>query len=200
MVTSGSGGGLRERKKAKTREAIVEAAIDLFERHGYEATTVEDIAAAADVSPRTFFRYFESKLDVVFAPKTDDAHDVEALVAARPADERPIEAFRQVLRTELAAALCEDELRARQFRVVMRTPALRSFAHEHFNEHRDEFAKVFATRLGLTADSLAPQVMATAVSGVMWTVIDRWVDEDAPPQRLADLLDEAFDLLATGLA
>ena len=64
--------GLRERKKAHTRESIIDAAIDLFERNGFDATTVEEIAAAADISPRTFFRYFESKIDVVMAEKGEN--------------------------------------------------------------------------------------------------------------------------------
>jgi hypothetical protein len=89
---------------------------------------------------------------------------------------------------------------SRQFRLVMTTPSLRSFAHEHFNEHRDEFAHVFAKRLGVADDALAPQVMASAASAVVWTAIDRWVDEGATNERLAVILDEAFELLAGGLA
>src|SRR5262245_53061416 len=68
--------GLRERKKARTREAILEAALDLFEHKGYDSTTIEEIAEAADISPRTFFRYFETKLDLVMVDKDfDDAGD-----------------------------------------------------------------------------------------------------------------------------
>jgi AcrR family transcriptional regulator len=191
--------GLRERKKARTREAIINAAIDLFEQQGYDATTVEEIAAGADVSERTFFRYFESKLDVVMAQKTGATPDLEAHLANRPPEERPLEAFRQVLLEELREVLAGDELRVRQFQVVMRTPALRSFAHEHFNEHRDELARAFAKRMELPDDALAPQVMATAAAGVVWTVIDRWVADGAAPARLAPLLEEGFRLLATGL-
>jgi AcrR family transcriptional regulator len=200
VVTSAGCGGLRERKKAQTRDAIIEAALELFERKGYDETTVEEIASAADVSQRTFFRYFESKLEVVMAPKSEeDGHDIESLIAGRPDRETPIEAFRNVVRDELGGVLQAGDLRARQFQVAMRTPSLRSHAHEHFNEHRDEFAAVFAKRLGVPEDDLAPQVMATTVSGVVWTVIDRWVDEGAVPERLMPLLDQAFDLLGPGL-
>ena len=191
--------GLRQRKKAQTRDAIIEAALDLFERQGYDHTTVEEIAAAADVSQRTFFRYFDSKLEVVMAPKTEAAHDIEELVAARPPDESPIEAFRNVVRDELKSVIDNGDVRTRQFQLVMRTPSLRSSAHEHFNEHRDEFARVFAKRLDVPDNALAPQVMATAVSGVLWTVVDRWVEEGAVPNRLTSLIDEAFELLAKGL-
>jgi AcrR family transcriptional regulator len=194
-------GGLRERKKARTREAIVLAAIDLFERQGFDATTVEDIAAAADVSQRTFFRYFDSKLDVVMAPKHDDEFDFQQAIVDRPADETPLEAFRRVIMQELSVLLgSEDALMIRQFRLAMTTPTLRSFARAHFDEHRDDFATAFAVRLGVPADSLAPQVMATTASGALWTVIDRWVDEGANFERLVPLFDEAFDLLARGLS
>src|ERR671911_220241 len=90
-VPSGCGPpGLRERKKARTHEAIVDAALDLFERKGYEATTVEDIAAAADVSPRTFFRYFDSKVDLILAKNHETNVGLGALLAERPAGEGPV--------------------------------------------------------------------------------------------------------------
>jgi transcriptional regulator GlxA family with amidase domain len=82
--------GLRERKKARTREAIVDAALALFERKGFDATTIEDIAAAADVSPRTFFRYFDSKVDLVLAKNHEKNHGLGELIAERPADEGPV--------------------------------------------------------------------------------------------------------------
>ena len=110
VVTGGSCspfGGLRERKKAHTRESIIDAAIDLFERNGFDATTVEEIAAAADISPRTFFRYFESKIDVVMAEKGDDHPGIETLLLARPPTEGPVEAMHQVVRTELGQSLAD---------------------------------------------------------------------------------------------
>jgi AcrR family transcriptional regulator len=199
VVTPGRTTGLRERKKAQTRDAIIEAALDLFERKGYDETTVEEIAAAADVSERTFFRYFDSKMDVVMADKHRD-QTLEEVIDQRPAHESPIEAFRNAIRDELGPALQADDIRVRQFRVTMSTPSLRSAAHEHFNEHHDEIANVFARRLDVPIDALAPQVMATAVAGVMWTVVDRWVAEGKGPERLLELLDEAFDLLGPGFS
>ena len=89
--------GLRERKKARTREAIIDAALDLFGRKGFDATTIEDIAAAADVSPRTFFRYFDSKVDLVMAHNEAHGDKIAPLIAARPASEGPLEALRQVM-------------------------------------------------------------------------------------------------------
>src|SRR5690348_3677843 len=86
--------GLRERKKQRTRDALVRAALELFATHGYERTTVDDIAAAVDVSQRTFFRYFASKEEVAFfVPRLAESRVVEA-VRGRPAGEAPLEALR----------------------------------------------------------------------------------------------------------
>jgi len=192
--------GLRELKKARTREAIIDAAVELFERDGFDATTVEEIAAAADVSPRTFFRYFESKLDVVMAEKGNVGDDLEALVAARPPEEGPVEAMYQVMRRKLVDALADEAgLVFRQYRVVMATPSLRALALEHFHEHRDKLATVFAARLGADANALRPHVLAAAAATTAWTVIDRWVAQGATPDRLLPMFDDAFGLLASAL-
>ncbi|HEY8524508.1 MAG TPA: TetR family transcriptional regulator [Acidimicrobiales bacterium] len=190
--------GLRERKKARTREAIIEAALELFERDGFEATTVEDIAAAADVSPRTFFRYFDTKLDVVMARNVDDGFDLEPLVAAEEGV-GPVEAVHQVIRRKLLAKLEQgDDSVLRELRVVLRSPELRSTCIERFHDHLDGLAAVFAERLG-TEDDFAPYVMAGAVSATLLAVMDQWVAEGARTERLVPLLDEAFALLAGGL-
>jgi AcrR family transcriptional regulator len=191
--------GLRERKKAHTREAIIDAAVELFERNGFDATTVEDIAAAADVSPRTFFRYFDSKLDVVMADKQADQQQLDALIEARPAAEGPIEAVRHVLRGELGRVLADDRgLLMRQYRLVMTTPSLRALALEHFHEHQDELARGLAARLGVDDAALRPHVIAAAVATTAWTVIDRWVVAGAQPDRLLPMIDEGFALLESG--
>jgi AcrR family transcriptional regulator len=191
--------GLRERKKARTREAIIEAALDLFERQGYEATTVEDIAAAADVSPRTFFRYFETKLDVVMARNVEEGFDFETLGAAL-ADVGPIEAVHQVIRHKLVTKLqASDDSVLRELRVVMATPSLRSICVERFHEHHEGLAAVFSERLGVDQGSFGPYVMAGAISATLLAVMDRWVAEGSRADRLVALLDEGFALLAGGL-
>lgn len=98
-VADDTGGTLRERKRARTRQALVDAALDLFQRNGYERTTVADIAAAADVGARTFFSYFPSKEDLLF-PEVDDRVriSVEAIDDRRP-DERPVDVLLRGLRT-----------------------------------------------------------------------------------------------------
>src|SRR5262245_11731197 len=185
--------GLRERKKAHTREAIIEAAIELFEQKGFDETTVEDIAAAADVSPRTFFRYFDSKLDVVMASKHPEDENLAELVIARPADEGPIEAVYQVLREKLGEMVDESSpLMLRQYRVLLTLPNLRAVALDHFHEHKEQIAAALATQLGVDDDALQPNVIAAAIATAAWNIVDRWVADGARPERLVPLLDEGF--------
>jgi AcrR family transcriptional regulator len=190
---------LRERKKARTREAIIDAALDLFERNGYDDTTIEEIAAAADVSPRTFFRYFESKLELVMV-RSDSTHDdLGPALAARPADEGLLEAIRQVMKTQLDAQLA-DPLVLREFQVMLSTPSLRTMAREHFYEEEAGLARAVAGRLGLAEDNLSVHVISGIIASALWATVNRWVAEGAVLDQLWPMLDEAFGILAGGLA
>lgn len=191
--------GLRERKKARTREAIIDAALDLFAAKGFEATTVEDIAAAAEVSPRTFFRYFESKLDLVMARTGDQHEDIGPLVAARPPDEDVLDAVRAVIVAQLGDDLHDPRL-AREVQVMLTDPTLRKLARDHFEDEVAGLGAVVAERLGLDADDLAAHVVAGSVSSALWIAVNRWVGEGSgEPDRLVPMIDETFALLAGGL-
>jgi AcrR family transcriptional regulator len=191
--------GLRERKKAQTYDAIIGAALELFERNGYDATTVEEIADAADVSPRTFFRYFDAKVETVMGHKDDRGSELGALIAERPPGEGPIEAFRQVMREVFGPMITDDPISTRQIKVMLGTPSLRAMAREHFHEHESELAQVFAERAGASTDALRIHVTAAAVGSTMWIVIGRWVTENGSTDQLVPMIDEAFGLLAEGL-
>jgi AcrR family transcriptional regulator len=190
--------GLRERKKARTHEAIIDAALDLFERNGYDATTVEDIAAAADVSPRTFFRYFESKLDLVMARSGTKDASLGPSIAARPAGEGILDAVRQVMRVELEEQLA-DPLVVRELQVMLTTPSLRNLAREHFYREEAEMIGAVADRLGLQPDDLTAHVTAGVIASALWITVNRWVATGAAPERLWPMIDEAFAILADGL-
>lgn len=190
--------GLRERKKARTREAIIEAALDLFERNGYDATTVEEIAAAAEVSPRTFFRYFESKLDLVMARSGEKHAGLGPLLASRPAGEGLVEAVREAMRAELAAQLA-DPLVRREFQVMLTTPSLRILAREHFYEEEAEMVPAVADRLGRRDDDLVAQVAAGVIASALWVAVNRWVVEGADLDRLDPMIDAAFAVLTDGV-
>jgi AcrR family transcriptional regulator len=189
---------LRERKKARTREALMDAALDLFEQKGYDATTVEDIAAAADVSPRTFFRYFESKLDLIMA-RSDTKHtELGPLLMARPPEESLLGAMREVVRDELDTQL-EDPRVQREFQVMLSTPSLRHLAREHFYEEEAQMVGAIAARLGVPEDSLVAHVVTSMVASAMWATVNRWINEGGEPARLSEMFDEAFALLAEGV-
>lgn len=190
--------GLRERKKLQTRAAIVDAALELFERKGFEATTVEDIAAAADVSPRTFFRYFESKQDVVLAKTNEKRDGLSTLLAARPPEEPPLEALRRTIVGVISEMLSSDDGALREMKVMMGTPELRNLALDHFHEHQDELAVALAGRMGVPPDSFSPGLLAGVVSTSLWATVNRWVAEGADPARMVPMIDEVFDLLASG--
>ncbi|QFG21224.1 TetR family transcriptional regulator [Actinomadura sp. WMMB 499] len=125
-----STGGVRERKKRRTRMALIDAALELFVRDGYEETTIDEIVAALPVSQRTFFRYFASKEDVVLDQVSERYRAVEEALAKRPAGERPFTALFEALRTVLQTVAAGDEEEVVRFRrirqVIEATPALLS--------------------------------------------------------------------------
>src|SRR5690348_7694549 len=120
--------GLRERKKRRTREALIDAALDLFLTRGYDATTIDEIVAAVDVSQRTFFRYFAGKEDVALAFLTEYDEIFVAAVAARPGGEPPLVSMRIALHAWLGAIEDGDEQHTSRFRALRRiiedTPVL----------------------------------------------------------------------------
>jgi AcrR family transcriptional regulator len=163
-MTSSLPAGLRERKKAKTRAAIREHAMRLFDEQGYAATTVDQIAEAAEVSPSTFFRYFPTKEDVVL---TDD-YDEPILDAfrAQPPEVHPAEAMIRAIR-EVFAAVTPAEWKAeqRRQRLVYLEPELQSRAMQQYVTMIGLVAAVIAERAGLPADDFSARVSAGALIG-----------------------------------
>src|SRR5579862_3069733 len=143
--------GLRERKKAKTRASIREHALRLFREQGYAKTTVEEIAAAAEVSPSTFFRYFPTKEDVVL----QDDMDLLAIEAfeRQPASLSPIAAFRAAA-AETAAAMTEEELArlAETTELMLTVPEIRARAVDEFSRTIQVIAAAAARRTGRDPD------------------------------------------------
>ena len=157
--------GLRERKKARTKASIQQHAMRLFEQQGYQATTVEQIAEAAEVSPSTFFRYFPTKEDVVLY----DVLDPPALAAfrAQPAELSPIQALRGAMRAVFAELPAEDlEVQQERDRLIRSVPELRARMLDEFARNLDLLAEIVAERVGRRADDLAVRTLAGAVIGV----------------------------------
>src|SRR5215469_7519868 len=163
MITQSS---LRERKKARTRAAIREHALRLFREQGYAATTVEDIAAAAEVSPSTFFRYFPTKEDVVL----QDDLDVRMLEAMsrQPPDVAPLAAIRAAAR-EALASFSEDELAQIRLttELTLTAPEIRARSMDEFARTMDVIAAAISQRVGRSPQDTQVRVMAGAVIGVI---------------------------------
>jgi AcrR family transcriptional regulator len=185
---------LRGRKRTRTRLMIQGEAMRLIAAKGYENTTVDDIAYAAAISPRTFFRYFPTKEDVVMWDEYDPI--VPDLFEARPADEPLAESLRAVLNEALGGLYARDRdellLRARLLTTV---PELGARLREEQRTGAKRMAEQLATRRGRPADDLAVQVLAAAFSAAIIVALERWVEDDGKSDLL-ELLDRALESLA----
>jgi AcrR family transcriptional regulator len=190
-------GGLRERKKARTRAAIREHALRLFREQGYHATTVEQIAEAAEVSPSTFFRYFPTKEDVVL----QDDFDVVTLAAFehQPAELSPIAAFRAAW-AETYAALTEEELARLEetSAMTMAIPELRARAVDELTRTIDVAARATAKRTGRDPDDFAVRNLVGAIIGVIMSATLPWTEAHHKPDMFGRV-DEALAHLEAGL-
>ncbi len=187
--------GLRARRRARTRTALLDAAADLFARRGYRATTVEDLAAAAEVAPRTFFRYFASKEEVLFAPYEAALQRWLDEVEAAPAGEALIAALRRATLAVNAAYRADPGPFDLLLAVLGTEPALARQALAFDGRAAQRAAAVIALRTGWDADGdLRPQVVAAAtMAAVRATARTGFGDED--PRAEPAAVNAAFDLL-----
>jgi AcrR family transcriptional regulator len=184
----------RARKKSATKQAIQEHALRLFVKKGYDATTVDEIAAAAGVSHMTFFRYFPRKEEVVEYDEYDPL--LEQLIAARPPDEPPLVVLHNAIRVGFEKILTTDrEALLIRTRLVLRNPVLRSRNLVAQDTTRDLFANALARRAGLTEPDLAMTVQASAALDAVGVAMMAWVDgnNDTDPVALIDTAFAAFE-------
>jgi AcrR family transcriptional regulator len=197
---SGRPCGLRERKKARTRATIRAEALRLFREQGYHATTVEQIAAAAEVSPSTFFRYFPTKEDVVLQD------DMEPLLAEaieqQPSDLGVVAATRAAFRTVFGTMNQQqwDQLR-QQAELAMSTPEVRARAMDDFARTITVMTEAVARRTGLSPDDLRVRTAAGAIFGAILSVTAPWDQyrDEFVSTDLFERVDEALSVLAESL-
>ncbi len=188
---------LRERKKMKTRKAIRHAAYRLFEEQGYDATTVEQIAAAAEVSPSTFFRYFPTKEDVVLTDEYDPV--MEAELRARPADEPLVESVRQAVSGPLRQMYAEErEEMLLRLRIAREVPAVRARMGEGTTASCRMLVDVLAERTGRPRDDFQLRVLVGALLGG-WSEAVMWWSENGGRDDLPELVDRTLSILAESL-
>jgi AcrR family transcriptional regulator len=195
---------LRESKKQQTREALASAAVDLIIERGFDATTVEDIAASVQVSPRTFFRYYPTKEDVVVDLLREGVIDLVQRLAARPADEPLSTALRQAA---LGWADLDPEQATRLLKlsqVLRSSPCLQPRFDRQRQVGLKELEREVAVRLGLdgragaAAVDCRPQLIVTLVSAVIGDAVQRW-SLAGGSEPLAGFIQDGFDLLEFGL-
>jgi AcrR family transcriptional regulator len=192
--------GLRERKKLATRQALGEAAMRLAIQRGLDNVLVEDIAAAANVSPRTFNNYFASKYEAICALTLDRSYRIGEELRARPAGECLWDAIRHaVLAVYQVASVAPDPEFIAGIRLVTSSPALRGEYLKALAISQYELAEAIALRSGgPAAETYFVRGLAAAVTAAVQAATERWVMAD-PPVALVPLVDAALRDLAEGM-
>ena len=169
--------GLRARKRQQTRERLTRAAMALFLEHGFEATTLDDIAAAADISRRSFFHYFESKEDVVFAWHEEITAALIAAVAARPANESMLAAAENAI-SAMVRQLEPNEAMA-MAQLKRDNPALQARDQVKYEKLERALAEALGKRAGHRSEKLGARLVAMIATGAMRIGGELWAAEGA---------------------
>jgi AcrR family transcriptional regulator len=187
--------GLRERKKQKTKEAIHRAAMRLFQKRGYEETTIEQIAAAAEISPSTFFNYFPNKDDVVML----DIYDPMTIkmLKERPKDESLNDAFRRVLEGLEAIFDRDRELVLARGRLMMEVPELRARLWDEIERTQSVVTEMVAERTGRDPNDFEVRVTARIVIAALYEASLEWLRQGGR-KKLGQLANHALDVVESG--
>ena len=192
--------GLRERKKARTREALKESALELFTSQGFDGTTVEEIAEACEVSPRTFFRYFPTKEAVLFADTDARREALLAELAARPESEPPFVALRAAMRALALDYRHDRAALVTRSEVVAASPQLQMYKAEQQHGWESEVVDALARRRVVghaSVDREELQLVAAVATAALRVSLDVWT-ADARGPELDVLFDRAFTRVAAG--
>jgi AcrR family transcriptional regulator len=196
--------GLRERKKQRTREQIIEAAMGLFAERGYQATTIADIATAADVAPRTFFSYFPSKEAVVFHTVDRDLDGLANALRDRLPDDTAFDALRRWIDAMFDQWMAQEDEALLRKRLCREDEGLANFQGGMMARIHELLLEAIADDLGEPPDALRPRLVAAAAMAAL-TSLDGSFDERAEqrvPVAKAEalaVLDDAMIFLRGGI-
>jgi AcrR family transcriptional regulator len=190
--------GLRERKKAQTRQTIVRVALELFAEQGYGQTTIAQIAAAADVSPRTVSTYFPAKEDIVFDVSAGSKERLVEAIQGRPEGQDTMSALRAWLLEEHEVLDHDQALHTCQRLVIDREEVLLQHEHALLREFELVLAEGLAVDLGVPAYDIKPRMAAAAAMAVF----DLLHDEGHAERPAGELptIEEQLELLDQALA
>lgn len=183
--------GLRDRKKARTRLAIEDAALELFAERGYEATTVDDIAERADVSVTTLFRYFPTKAEIVLSDHAQQVPALRQAILDRPAGESDLEAIRVALQDEWVSAI-DLQRTVRKAQVIGTSPLLRGMSFERGFGWLVAITDALAQRHRLAEPDERCAVAARVALGVHGTAVEGWIAGGCAGD-LAEAVDRCFE-------
>ena len=187
--------GLRERKKLKTKEAIQREAMRLFQEQGYDETTIEEIAAAAEISPSTFFNYFPTKEDVVLFDRYDPM--IATMMSAEPANE-PLSAMLRSAIQGLAVVMERDrDIILVRGRLGLEVPALRARFWEELEKARDLLTGLIAARVGRDPGDFELRVLAMVLVTAAFEASLEWMRRGGRGS-LMDLVTQALDVAQVG--
>jgi AcrR family transcriptional regulator len=186
----------RDRRKDQIRRMIQAEALRLFADKGFAAATIEEIAAAADVAPRTFFRYFPAKEEVVFW--ADYQPTLASFVAAQPGDEPAVQALRHGIVDGLAGFYDQDRERLlERIKLAFRTPALHPRLRQQQADWAAAMTALLAARLGAPPDDLEIRATAAAIAAALFVAIEEWQAHDGQPDLRA-LIHRALGSVLAG--
>ena len=193
--------GLRERKRQRTLSDIQRVAMALFIEHGYEETTIEQIAEVAEVSPSTVFRYFPSKEDLVLRDEYDPV--ILASLAGGPPGESPVAAIRRALGEFLGGMSGAERGRVysdmlSRGRLMLGVPELRARLWDTLHESEAMFAETLAAKAGRPAGDFELRVAVSAIIGALMTALRDWLESDGEAD-VFELLDRALGVLESGI-
>jgi AcrR family transcriptional regulator len=191
--------GRRDRKKQQTRDALIAAALRLVDERGLERVTVEEISAAVDVSPRTFFNYFAGKDDALIGDPLVDPGQMRALLASAPAQWPVARALLLALTPAITEIQANRKLWLVRMRVIEHNPGLVPALLARSAVAEKNFVAAIAERTGTAPDAAYPQVVAAACGAAFRIAMMRWAADDGA-EPFSDFVHEAFGVLATGLA
>lgn len=191
--------GLRERHRKRTAADLEEAALRLFSEKGFDAVTIDDIAAAADVSRRTFFRYYASKEDVILSDHPKRLDELEAALDRRPADEPALTALRHAILSLAGSFEEQRDHMLRRFRLVTATPALEARSLCLQRNWETAVTGMLAQRMGVEpTKDLRPGVVAATTMAAMRMATNNWLSGGGEGD-LPAIVADALDLLDGGL-
>jgi AcrR family transcriptional regulator len=194
--------GLRERKKQRTREQIIEAAMRLFAERGYQATTVADIATAADVAPRTFFAHFPSKEAVVFHDVDRDLEGLAAALRDRPPGETAFDALRGWIDAMFDEWISEEDEAVLRKRLCREDDGLANFQGGMMARIQELLLGAIADDLGEPRDALRPRLVAAAAMAALTSLDGSFDEKQRGPVAKAEALstlDDAMLFLRGGI-